>query len=266
MSTSFYKFYILALSVFISITATASDKLEHYELIVDGVAREALIYTPSNAKTELTPVVFAFHGHGGTMEHASRSFGYHVQWPESIVIYMQGLNTPGKLTDPDGKKTGWQSTMGDQGDRDLKFVDAALVNLKKDYRVDDKRVYATGHSNGGGFTYLLLAARGDRFAAFAPCAAFAVKDFNSFKPKPVLHIAGENDPLVKFTWQKMMIDKILKLNQCGEGKSWHDIDGCTLYESILKAPVVTYIHSGTHNFPSEAPAIIVKFFKENSKP
>ena len=48
-----------------------------------------------------------------------------------------------------------------------------LTTLKKDYRVDEKRIYATGHSNGGGFTYLLWAARGDVFAAVAPCAAAA---------------------------------------------------------------------------------------------
>ena len=45
-----------------------------------------------------------------------------------------------------------------------------LARLKTDYKVDDKRIYSTGHSNGGGFTYLLWAARGDVFAAFAPSA------------------------------------------------------------------------------------------------
>ena len=87
---------------------------------------------------------------------------------------MQGLNTPGALTDTEGKKPGWQKTFGDQDDRDLKFFDAVLATLKKDYKVDEKRIYATGHSNGGGFTYLLWAARGEVFAAVAPCAAAAL--------------------------------------------------------------------------------------------
>src|SRR5436190_19956962 len=120
---------------------------------------------PAQARTNATPVVFAFHGHGGSMRNAARSFGYHALWPEAIVVYLQGLNTPGRLTDPDGKKPGWQSGIGDQGDGDLKFFDAVLTSLRQDYRVNEKRVYATGHSNGGGFTYLLWAARGDRFAA-----------------------------------------------------------------------------------------------------
>lgn len=243
----------------------AEAGLEHQRLMVDGVSREALVYVPGKAKTEATPVVFAFHGHGGTMEHAARTFGYHRQWPEAMVVYMQGLNTPGKLTDPEGKKSGWQSSMGDQGDRDLKFFDAALDGLKRSYRVDEKRLYATGHSNGGGFTYLLWAARGEKFAAFAPCAAFLVKDATQLKPKPMLHVAGENDPLVKFAWQNAMIERILKLNQCGEGTSWQQFEGCTLYDSKINAPVVTFIHPGNHTFPPEAPAIIVKFFKSQLK-
>jgi poly(3-hydroxybutyrate) depolymerase len=47
---------------------------EHVELPVDGVARVALVYAPSSAKTTRTPVVFGFHGHGGTAAAAAREF------------------------------------------------------------------------------------------------------------------------------------------------------------------------------------------------
>src|SRR4051812_24788524 len=147
------------------------------EWTVDGVTREAIIFAPATAKTTAAPVVFAFHGHGGNMRQASRSFGYQKVWTEAIVVYMQGLNTPGRLTDSEGKRPGWQRDVGDQGDRDLHFFDAVLASLRKDYRVDEKHIYATGHSNGGSFTYLLWAARGDQFAAFAPSAAVMAKGF-----------------------------------------------------------------------------------------
>ncbi len=198
------------------------------------------------------------------MNQASRTFHYHTSWPEALVVYMQGLDTPGLLTDPEGKKPGWQSAVGNQGDRDLKFFDAVLASLQQDYKVDAKRLYATGHSNGGGFTYLLWAARGDRFAAVAPCAAAAPKLLGQLKPKPVLHLAGEQDPLVKFEWQQQTMDALRKLNDCGEAKPWEK--GCTIYASKLGAPVVTFIHPGKHEFPRDAPAIIVKFFKEHAKP
>jgi polyhydroxybutyrate depolymerase len=253
-----------------SLTAVAqpgasTNALERREWNVDGANREAMVAAPAAAKTTPTPVVFAFHGHGGSMHNAARSFGYHTLWPEAIVVYMQGLNTPGRLTDPEGKRPGWQHGMGEQDYRDLKFFDAVLASLKKDYRIDERRIYSTGHSNGGGFTYLLWATRGDVFAAVAPSAAAAARSMKDLKPKPVLHVAGEKDPLVKYEWQKATMDALRKLNGCDEsGTSWDK--WCTLYPSKTGTPVVTFIHPGDHAFSREAPPVIVKFFKQHAKP
>lgn len=233
---------------------------------VDGVAREGMVHIPESALKTPAPVVFAWHGHGGTMKHSANTFGYHKLWPEAISVYLQGLNTPGRLTDPEGKKPGWQSRAGDQNDRDLKLFDTVLANLKRDYKVDEKRIYSTGHSNGGGFTYLLWQARGEIFAAMAPSAAFAsIRENTALMPKPVLHVAGETDPLVKYAWQKAVIETLKTNNQCGEGKPWGDSKLCTEYVSSSGNPVVTCIHPGAHGFLAEAPALIVKFFKEHPK-
>ena len=86
----------------------AVKDLTHSEWKIGDAAREALLYVPATAKTTPAPVVFAFHGHGGTMQRAAVMFHYHDLWPEAIVVYMQGLNTPGRLTDPEGKLPGWQ--------------------------------------------------------------------------------------------------------------------------------------------------------------
>jgi polyhydroxybutyrate depolymerase len=250
-------------------SAFAADALVRHELTVDGVVREALLWAPAKAKTEPAPLVFAFHGHGGNMNNAARMYHLHTLWPEAIVIYPQGLNTPGQLTDPEGKKPGWQGAAGLQGDRDLKFFDAMLASLEAKFKVDPKRIYSTGHSNGGGFTYLLWAERGDKFAAFGPSAAAARRALGTqggLKPKPMIHIAGEKDPLVKFEWQKLTMEAVRKTNQCGEGTSWEGAAGCTLYPSEIGAPVVTFIHPGTHTYPGEAPALIVKFFKQHALP
>lgn len=237
---------------------------ERREWTVDGVAREGLVAVPAAAKTTPSPLVFVFHGHGGAARQVARSFGLHTLWPEAIVVYLQGLNTPGRLTDPEGKRPGWQHDAGVLGDRDLKFFDAVLADLRRELRVDDRRVYSTGHSNGGGFTYLLWAARGDVFAAMAPSAAAARVVQGRLKPKPVMHLAGEKDQLVKFAWQEQTIAGLKQLNRCGEGRPW--ATHCTIFASPLGAPVVTMIHPGTHAFPREAPALIVKFFQEHAKP
>jgi polyhydroxybutyrate depolymerase len=243
--------------------AAASDPgLQRMELQVDGVAREALVYVPSAAKTTNTPLVFVFHGHGGNSRNVARSFGIHRLWPEAIAVYPQGLNTPGRLTDPEGKRPGWQHGAGAQGDRDLKFFDAMLARLKQDYKVDEKRIYSTGHSNGGGFTYLLWAERGSVFAAVAPSGSAAARSVGKVKPKPCLHIAGENDPLVKFEWQKATMEAVRKLNGC-EAEGREQAKYCTLYPSKSGTPLVTFVHPGGHSFPAEAPALIVKFFTEH---
>jgi len=248
----------------------AARDLTRREWTIDGTAREALLHLPPAAKTTPSPVVFAFHGHGGTMQRAAAMFDYHRAWPEAIVVYMQGLNTPSQLVDPEGKRPGWQNLPGLHGDRDLKFFDAVLAEIKAENKVDEKRIYSTGHSNGGGFTYLLWRTRGDVFAAVAPSAAAGsgnawTTHLAALKPKPALHLAGEKDDLVKYEWQQRGMEALKKLNGCDEtGVEW--AKNCTLYPSKTGTPVVTLIHPGAHNFPPEAPALFVKFFKEHAKP
>jgi polyhydroxybutyrate depolymerase len=225
------------------------------------VTREALVHVPKDAKEKASPLIFVWHGHGGNMRNTVRSFHLHTLWPEALVVYAQGLNTPGRLSDPEGKKPGWQHGEGAMEDRDLKFFDAMLASLKSDYKVDEKRVFSTGHSNGGAFTYLLWATRGDLFAAMAPSAAPGSGVQAKLKPKPLLHIAGENDPTVKFAWQKVTIENVRKLNQCREGKAWDLDPNCTIYESEIGKPVITALHPGGHEFIPQAPEVIVKFFK-----
>lgn len=244
--------------------ATRGAELPRREWTIEGAPREALIYRPAGkAEDAGWPVVFVFHGHGGNMQQAARSQPFHQVWPEALVVFMQGVPTPGRLTDPEGKRNGWQSGPGEQGDRDLKFFDAVLGSLQADYKIDPKRIYATGHSNGGGFTYLLWAERAQVFAAFGPSASVASRKYGKLTPRPVIHVAGENDPLVKFEWQKAMMETLRRNNECGDGRPAGP--GLTLYPSKLDAPVMTYIHPGTHQYPSAAPAIIAKFFQEHPR-
>ncbi len=248
-------------------TAAPADQTQpqRREWTVDGTTREALVCAPALAAKTDSPLVFGFHGHGGTMRNAAASFRLHECWGEAVVVYMQGLPTPGALTDPEGKKPGWQKAVGDQGDRDLKFFDAVLASMKKDYKIDPKRIYATGHSNGGAFTYLLWSARGETFAAVAPSGS-AARNARELKPKPALHLAGKTDPLVRFRWQELMMQAVRRINGCDEtGKPWAssgDLTG-TIFPSKGGTPLVTLIHPGGHKFPREAPELIVRFFKEH---
>lgn len=244
---------------------TLAQESKTQDWTVDGVKRQAIIKLPAKKGTGPAPVVLTFHGHGGNMQNYNRK-DFQKHWPEAIFVSPQGLNTPGILSDPQGLKPGWQKTIGDQKDRDLHFVDAILKTLREEYQIDDNRIYVTGHSNGGGFTYLLLVARPNVFAAFAPSAAgsAALRNPSGYTPAPIFHLAGEKDNVVKFELQRRTIEGVKKLNQCDdEGKDW--APKCKLYESKAHAPVISYIHGGDHAYPNEANALIVRFFKENPK-
>lgn len=244
--------------------ARAVSGLERRTWTQDGKERIALLHIPADASKKETPVVFAFHGHGGNARQASNSFRMHEVWPEAIVVYMEGLPTPGALTDPKGERNGWQHREGMQDDRDLKFFDAVLASIKKDCKVDERRIYAMGHSNGGSFTYVLWKARPDVFAAFAPSGTYTGQA-RTLKPKPAMHIAGKKDELVKFSYQEATIEAIRKVDGCEEkGTEW--ARDCTRYESGGGTPVITMLYDGTHKYPAEAPPLIARFFKEQAKP
>ena len=94
---------------------------------------------------------------------------------------------------------------------------------------DPKNVFVMGHSNGGGFTYLLWAMRGKSLRAVAPCAAVAPLIIKQLTPKPCLHLAGTDDPLVRFAWQERMMKAVMEVNHCeAVGTPW--ADGCLRYD------------------------------------
>jgi polyhydroxybutyrate depolymerase len=219
---------------------------------VEGMKREALVYTGSNEKPI---VVVAFHGHGGNMRQAARSFGVHTLWPEATVIYPQGLPSVSP-NDPEGKRNGWQVRGGTSGNRDVKFVDAILRSVKN---IDPKRTFAMGHSNGGAMTYVLWAERHDKFAAFGPSGSPGIQVLRFLKPAPVFHTAGENDRIVSYSGQKLTIDRLKQLNGVDETKGTK-AGFVTLYGATLG----TYIHPGGHQYPAAAAKATVEFFKKHA--
>lgn len=234
-------------------------------LDVGGVDREALVYPASKPSgKEGAALVFGFHGHGGNMRNAARSFDMQNQWPEAVLVYMQGLPTPGGIVDPEGKKNGWQLAPAQQGGRDLAFFDAMLAKVRKDFRIDSRRIYAMGHSNGGRFTYVLWSSRPDVFAAFGPSGSPATGLLFRMPAKPVFHIAGEEDPLVSYRSQKATIDALIQKNECGKGRSAGDY--LTYYAGKNGNDVATYITPGGHEYPRAANAKMVEFFKAHPKP
>ncbi len=133
---------VVLLGLFFAPAHVVAAEPTRMEWTVGDLKREALVSVPESAKTSDSPLVYVWHGHGGTMKHAAATMPLHKHWPEAIVVYAQGVPTPGQLTDREGKKSGWQPKAGDHGDRDLKFFDEMQKSLHQDYKIDDKRILA----------------------------------------------------------------------------------------------------------------------------
>ena len=95
---------LTTLSLVIGSVVHAASMPLRQEWTVDGVVRQALVVAPQPAQTNAVPVVFVFHGQGGTMNQAARKFAIHTHWPAALVVYPQGLNGPGHLVDREGKQ------------------------------------------------------------------------------------------------------------------------------------------------------------------
>ena len=96
---------------------------------VNAEERTGLVHLPDLDEDLQAPLVFVWHGHGGSSRGAARQFRIHQHWPTAIVVYPQGLPTPAKLVDPKGLRSGWQSDGDAKTNRDLLFFDVMLEDL-----------------------------------------------------------------------------------------------------------------------------------------
>ena len=141
------------------------------------------------------PVVLAFHGRGnpgaGTEAYSKLST------LPAIVAYPDGVVGKG-----DGDRQAWQGAPYAPGVDDVAFTRDLLDRLGSTLCVDVRRVYATGKSNGAGFTGLLACRMADRIAAIAPVAgAFypaTGEGCAPSRPVPVIDFHGTADATIPY--------------------------------------------------------------------
>lgn len=129
---------------------------------IAGVERNYLLTVPPDYDPERAyPLVFGFHGSGGDREQLRRYMN--VEGPaagQAIFVYPEGL-------DVNDRGTGWN--LGSDSD-DLAFVDALLAKYTSELCIDERAVFATGHSFGGCMSNTVGCYRGEAFRAIAPVA------------------------------------------------------------------------------------------------
>ena len=165
----------------------------------EGLERSFLIYVPKNIK-ENAPLVVAIHGYTSS---AKTLMGYsginQVADKEGfLVAYPQGTKDS---RDNNFFNVGYEFH-SDSKVNDVNFIREIVLNLTKDYKLNSKRVFATGMSNGGDMSYLLACTSSDLFTAVAPVAGVMMKDTlencNPEKKIPIFEIHGTKDSISKF--------------------------------------------------------------------
>ena len=187
----------------ILVTATA-DRLQPGDhtrtLTVDERERSYLVHVPkSYDDTKPMPVVLAFHGGGSNAEQMVRFCGLNGKADEAgfIAVYPNGTGRLLRmLTWNAGNCCGY--AMRNKVD-DVAFVRALLDDLAKVATIDDKRVYATGMSNGAMISYRLASELSDRIAAIAPVAGpMGTETCNPKRSVSVMHFHGADDEFAAF--------------------------------------------------------------------
>lgn len=167
-------------------------------ITIDGRKRSYTINLPPNYySTESLPLIIAMHGGGGSSAQFERTSKLSEKSDAAgfIVVYPNGS----------GVIQTWNAGLCcgyaiNNNVNDVKFISMLIDKLVSDYKVNAKRVYATGHSNGGMMSYRLACELSDKIAAIAPngCTMVNATPCNPSRAVPILHMHSKLDQHVPY--------------------------------------------------------------------
>jgi polyhydroxybutyrate depolymerase len=172
-----------------------------------NLTRHFRYYAPANLPAN-APVVVLLHGGNQSMRQlfkeragGSRAWPALAQQQQFLLIVPNGVNS--ETGDTDGDRQSWNDCrqQGEVLDRvdDVGFIGKLIDWAGERYRVDRRRIYVTGASNGGMMSQRLGIELGQRVAAIAsfignlpdPSECRAARG-----PVPVMLVNGTADPVV----------------------------------------------------------------------
>lgn len=230
-------------------------------LMHDGVEREFLFHVPQGYdNTKALPLVLNFHGASSSADQQRSLFSQMNPTADAkgfIVVYPQGI----------GASWNAGACCGDavtQDVDDVGFARALVTYMGEHACVDNKRVYATGFSNGGRMSYRLGCEAADVFAALAPVAG--TKSFPDLdntagctpsRPISLIDFMGTADP--RSAAQPGQIAEWVAFNGCSDAEPSESYrmgeHYCMQYSQCEAGTSVTYclIDGGDHCWPGSYP-------------
>lgn len=175
-----------------------------------GMNRSYLLHVPPGYDgTKSLPLVLDVHGYTSfASEQMTRSKWDKMADKEGFV-----------LIEPEGVNKSWNagSCCGGNSQDDVKYFRDVVAKATAELCVDKKRVYVSGHSNGGAMTHRLACEAADIFAAAAPvCGWMTISNCNPSRPVPLLSIRGLNDGTVKIDGADADVNEWLSNDKCAK--------------------------------------------------
>lgn len=147
------------------------------------------------------PLVVLLHGYSSRGSTQASYFGIDTVAEEQGFL----LAHPNGTRDPVGNRF-WNATDAccdffDSGVDDVAYLEAVIDEIAGQYRVDERRVYLAGHSNGAFMAHRLACDRAGRVAAIVTLAGMQWGDparCPAGSPVSVLHVHGRKDKVVQY--------------------------------------------------------------------
>ncbi|GAA0569591.1 PHB depolymerase family esterase [Paractinoplanes ferrugineus] len=210
-------------------------------LTVDGQQRTYRVYRPADL-TGPAPLVLVLHGAAGTGRQAEESYGWDAEADSGKFLAVF----------PDGVRRTWNVDPDCCGEAAAQNVDdiGFLTRLAGSFGglVDQKRIYATGISNGAMMSYR-LACDTKVFAAIAPVSGTMINKCAGPAPLSILAIHGTADRTIPYNGGPG------KRDNEGAGArrpakidgpaipalmaTWRSVDGCPAPQSTTAGSVTT---------------------------
>jgi polyhydroxybutyrate depolymerase len=216
-------------------SADPSGTVLHEQIRSGGRVREYRLFVPDGlSSTRRVAVVFVLHGGGGSADQVARNTRFDAQASSAgfLAVYPEGL---GRSWNAGAICCGLAQRLDVD---DVAFVGRLLDRLESRYRVDRRRVYAAGHSNGGMLAYRLACELAGRFAAVgAVGSALVTSPCSPSRAVSLIHIHGLEDDRVPIEGGEGVSGRVWP--PVAEGIAlWRDADRCGAESSLRRRGAV----------------------------
>jgi|AGTN01.1.fsa_nt_gi Poly(3-hydroxybutyrate) depolymerase len=227
---------------------------EQQTILFQGMERTFQVYSPPTVdRTKPSPLVFLFHGGGGSGSQAEFTYKMDecARSKKFIVVYPDGLHKQWN----DGRPTA-NPRIDDVG-----FVQAIIDTLKTQMKIDERFIFSSGMSNGAMFSHHLGLHLSQSIKAIGTVAGeITVGDENvkPTKPVSVLSIHGTDDELVPINGGFVVSPKGGRVtSQNDTFKKWQSYNGgASGSAKISVIPPTKYSLQGTTFVPIQTPATV----------